>query len=182
MAIIETLSQIPGERYSFTVNTAALEVSITSNPALVPYLRSASSPTIGNKRKWFNRNDNVQVLSAMVILPYYFILSTNPAILFLAWIDETANLYPILGPGLSLSDGGFTVPVENYETQINVFAPFPTAAITRCAIVAVMSQASYTPLDTRISMIGVPAILNTTVQNPIVFVKVLHTLPMSDDP
>jgi len=166
------------ERYSFVVNTAVADVTLTAPVAVFPVLRAANDPAAG-KFPYFQRRDNIRVLSVGLFLPYQFTVSTQCVHVDLSWEDVAGNLYPVFTDFANQS--GLWVPWENYEMQVDRFAPFPTTAATKCRLLGILKDGASGPANDRlrVSMLNVPAALNGTTQYARLFVKVAHTLFMT---
>lgn len=182
---------LPGDAPAFTVNTvntAALSVNLL-NPTHTP-ARSNKLYTAGGK-KTFQRGDNFTVLSMGFVLPESFVLAKAPANTVQNNLSITLGVNKILSVETiyylpNFGDVGIQLPLENYETPLGVFVdvmsigassyPFRTEGFQITVVVRGLNEAL--TIYPQVSMVGVPAVLNATVQHITVFAKILHNLPL----
>lgn len=154
---------------SFTVNTAATEVVANFNAVPNFFWGVFSTPTGLNT---FQPQDNVRILSMSLILPFCFGLGSTVPWWGLVWKDAlTTTGYAV--PEWS-TDGRQFMNATNVEIPLDVYLPHnpllgPPYGPAQLAI----GIANFT-----ISMLGVPAALNTTTQEIQISLKVLHNLDL----
>jgi hypothetical protein len=183
--IIDVLTLLPAHSPSFTVNTAVLSVDLKIPIHVPAYDYHLVS---GGGKKRFTAGDNFTVLSAGYVLPESFGMAKAPV--------NTHQAAPALAIGIQAYTGGsiyflpnfqvdgVQLPLENYEIPLNIFVdvmnisdgvggyPFRTTKFNLPTyLLGLDAQNNLYP---QVSMVGVPAILNGTVQNAILFVKILH--------
>jgi hypothetical protein len=144
--------------------------------------------TSGNLFGRFQNRDNIRLLSAGFYIPEGFQQANTPKIatsiaaneiLFEVYkSDKTTPSAPL--PGLG-ARGVIALPFANYEMTYDIYCDMSDST----AIPLLADNDFYLKADVffgLISMIGVPALLNTGVGDEpikiIPFIKVLHTLPI----
>lgn len=165
---IDIIQTATNNASTFTVNTAVENVTMAASvsPGIL------SDPG-GNT--FFEEGENIVILSLGFKLPHNFVLGQTPA-------AAPVFTYPLIqlryqkrsgGPFLALpvlASGGLFVPFENYEVALDVFADMAALGVGEdwqlgARLIGTMPE---------VSMVGVPAVLNTNVYSGPIFVKVLH--------
>jgi len=180
MEIVDVLVLPLSKSPYFTVNvlTPVNNAVPIVNPLLSPPVFSTVVNTAGNEV--FVPGDNFSIQSVGYSLPENFVMSRTamgslkkaPS-LFIALVlsNGTRIDHPIYG------GNGVVIPMENYENVINSFldlTALPGGLTQSFKLIATLLGDTTTPVPPQVSMIGVPASLNGTVQNITVFLKVLH--------
>jgi len=169
----------------FTVDTAVLYTPILYfAPLPVDYL------TAGDGSCVFTKGDNFIIKTCGLVMPLSFQIDriksniTWPYIRFsmYAYGQTTGKQYrlsEISGSGVSPF---FLISMESYDTPADVFidiqnqAPVTGSYLKNEDFTLSLSQSLY---FTNVSMVGVPAALDTTIQFVTPYVKVLHTFPLT---
>jgi hypothetical protein len=173
--IIEILAPARGDCPTFKVDTSKDFVKLVWPAGVTPpvVLKNAA----GSYQ--FTKYDPFNVLSFGIVLPEAFTFWKVPG-------DDTST-FPILLPQLqgypsgtyytipNFTNGGFFVPMENYEIAASSFVD--TANITGLieACLFVLNMGSTLP---SISMLNAPAALNTKVLIATPFFKISHNKPL----
>lgn len=184
--IIEILSSKGNGGQKFTVDT--------SGPLFVSIITQGSFECDNaDYKSIFQKGDNLQIISAGIILPEAFALATQgfggaplypiPRIQMYLYTEPSHNKYY---PSIAGANGSFLIAYENSEHMINSyidtqagpfvtdFAPFSATSIPENFGLYL----SIDPNSVRVSMVNVPNKLHATVQRIVPFVKVLHNLPL----
>lgn len=158
MKYIEVLTQEAANANTFVINNGFDSVAVTAGNGKV---------TNAEGYKYFKAGDNVNILSMGFYIPMGFdIYGTNENIKF------SINGYNTLGIiSFLMLPGIFTIPFSNYEMATGVFTLGVSQKIQ-------LAHSIFNSLN--ISMIGVPAALNTKTFKIFSFFKVEHTLPMEN--
>ena len=164
--IVHYINTFEGAGPSFSVDVAANEVRIDKN-TLPQNLWDAS--LLPN----FTYGDNILIEAIRVQLPYSFGNGDNASsgsqiLIKLGYKDVTSGSGPISEIGV---DGIIIVPTFNCDVTLNTLFYLPSN-VTDDFVIQLLD------LDGWISMLNVPAQLDTLVMTPQVFLKVRHTLPM----
>jgi hypothetical protein len=185
--LIDVMTLLPDHSPYFTVDTSGpLSVDIlrpTHIPAYDYLLRNAGG------KKTFAKGDDFTVLSAGFIFPESFGLAkapsnqiqNNPSIVIAAKDIPGGGTYFIPNFGTN----GIQIPIENYEFPINIFVDMNKLAAPLFLNYNFNLFAAFSGLDElhaifpKVSMVGVPVVLNGTVQHLTVFVKVTHNFPLT---
>lgn len=162
--IIDILSTFGDESQFFTVNTAVKFVTLTASPSGDGFLKTAEG------KDTFQPGDNFILLSIGCLLPIGFE--------FYEWKAAVTTSLPNIhlkrkvGAGLMSFWVPNTIwlPFGNYELNMGVFFEAPVD------LLGFKLASDLTIAAARISMIGVPAALNTDEFRVPIFWKVLHTL------
>jgi len=174
MALIDTLiltDPAPGGAATpptFTVNTAVTEVVATFVAAPLTYYGIFTNAAGLSE---FIPNDNLEVLSMTLVLPYCFGISTAPAEFSMVWRDTAGGSYAVEEWG---TVGFQYFHGTNVEIEMNEYLPWNPLLIAG----ATNSQLAVSSMVVPISMIGVPAVLDTTVQDIQIVLKVKHNFPL----
>jgi hypothetical protein len=177
---IDILCHKADEKSTFTVDTTGpLFVNVSAGSSLKMYAGENSK---------FARYDNFRLLSVGIALPESFTfsqvvaggtkLNTGILVEISGWDVTNASTFslPFSGGG-----GAILVPLENYEMPLDVFVNMENLKAVCSGPFQIL--ASITVLDSgtypRVSMVGVPAALNATVQSITLFMKILHNSPLS---
>jgi hypothetical protein len=185
MEIIEILSQNKADQAIFTVDTH-------SGALAVDIVQAASTRFVnGYGANKFVSGDNVLILSMGVTLPYNFQFAPMPDSgvipekntgaprIFLDAELSPSGIQAILN---QLGSSGFILlPMENYEIALNSFigdtASWKSNFYLRGTFPPPPAPGAYAV--PQISMIGVPAAYDTMVLPINLFIKILHTKPMT---
>jgi hypothetical protein len=165
----------------FAVNVAATAppsvpihaASCLGPPANVPILYNSAGQAI------FQPKDAIRVLSFGVVLPYQFTLASMEASVRFRWWNVAGTSNEVVdgfGPSSSI-----LLPFENSEISLDVLIGWPdnllgggTGARLSAEIFPVLGDSF--PVD--VSMVGVPASLDTLSLPILPFFKILHNLKM----
>lgn len=167
--IIETLQVNPANGYNFTVNTAVNEVLLNMTLGV----KFLENPSTFCK---FQDGDNITFLSAGFLLPYSFGPSLNldaagDPILPWTQIQAEKKVGGAVVPLPGIPAASF-LPFANYEYMLGVFSPVSSMSYGEVRLLYTFAR----PIG--ISMVNVPAALNTLVLPVIPWVKILHNLPL----
>lgn len=150
----------------FTVNTAAVDVSVTG---LVGDFYIHTSTV-----RWLQKNDNCIIQSIALSLPMCFStanrIADDPMEIQLSTFGDDGNFYQIaeLNAGL----GYMGVHTENQEISLNTFIPFPNfAGVNHLRFIGRITKMF-------VSMVNVPAALNQVEFPVFLYMKILHNLPL----
>jgi len=119
--------------------------------------------------------DGLTVLSVGCMLPYHFTWSDMGCMSFGYWAKNGASIQYAAINQINTPSGQLPVPFTNYELSIGPYVPWPVDDSIGGPYPWYNLVANFRA--GRVSMIGVPASLNTQTITPIPFVKVQHTLP-----
>jgi hypothetical protein len=152
----------------FTVNTAVTEVA-----AAITWPLTFQTPGGGLQR--FEPNDNITLRRIRVWLPFYFVLGSAPAGVVISWMRADGfGGYNIVG-----LIGSYYIPQACEWVEVDQPSDFPTFATVPPADVQAQLNAQDAPgSGILVSMIGVPAALNTLNLNAYILMSVEHTLPL----
>jgi hypothetical protein len=176
MEHVEILTPKVTECPSFTVNNAVDSVDVTATGVWTTLYGAQGL-------KNFKRGDNFIILSAGYFVPERFviygygaagvILTPSPE-LFLSILKQGGLHQPVYPFG---TDGSIKFPFPNYEFSIGAFVDVEDLAVQSVTyqLECTFPFANGEPDNLKISMIDVPAALNTKVFRIVPFVKVLHT-------
>jgi len=177
MEIIDILTPDNDLLPSFTVNIAANFVNVTGIVAPGAKLRSANG--IFSR---FQRGDNFTILSVGIFIPERFTIWDYPDASGIKRSAPLLQLNGTLGGGLTPiftfgNIGDMKIPFQNYEFSIGAFVDVEDLAVQSVTyqLECTFPFANGEPDNLKISMIDVPAALNTKVFRIVPFVKVLHT-------
>lgn len=176
MEHIEILTPKITECPYFTVNVAVDSVDLISTGV---WTKLYAGMSIAN----FVRGDNIIILSAGYFIPERFQLygyeaagaMLTPSPLMLLTILKQGGLHqPVYPFG---SDGTLRIPFPNYEFSIGTFVDVENLAVTSATwnLELTFPYLNGEPDSLQISMVDVPASLDTKVFRVVPFVKVLHT-------
>lgn len=113
--------------------------------------------------------DHFRLLSMGVILPFQLGLSSVMLNVNFSWRDSLGNIgYFTVGSFI----GSMRIPMENYELALDSFQQYPALALGTYIQLKLNAVAN-------VSMVGVPAALDTLVLPVISFIKIQHTLPLT---
>lgn len=155
---------------SFTVNLAAQEVLVNVNFPVVPdgaVSDFENAPSLTQ----FQPRDNFNILTMGIRLPHCFTIGTGIPLIGLQWNQgpgQKSPMVPITGGVAS----AIWVPEPDIEIPLDIFIPYDPIDPTAQTTVNLMS------IDLNVSMIGVPAALDTIVFEVQVFLKILHNIPL----
>jgi len=151
----------------FTANIAALDVAVTG---LIGDFHIAPGATI----RWLQEKDNCIIQSIALSLPHCFStanrLAGEPMSIQLSTFGDDGNFYTIaeLNAGL----GYIGIHTENQEIELNTYIPFPSiAGVNHLRFIGTV-QKMY------VSMVNVPAALDTLEFPVFLYMKILHNLPL----
>lgn len=170
MAIVEILMlDVPP---TFTVDTAVDEVTVTQAPPPAGFFGYFTN---GIPRDYFPVSDHVKLLSIMLRLPYCFHQSTGIPNFVFSWEEANGpseqSVTELGGLGwLNIPASGMEFGLGDIKAQWDGAAPVISAGNK-----ARIGLKGYT---LSVSMIGVPASLDTTEQEIQLALKVLHTEDM----
>ena len=158
---ILTVNQIlnPGlveERQTFTPlaigNDVALDPYVA--PGAWPFTTETGTLRDGESQKWFHKKDGFNILSIGISMPYSFAASTVVPYLGLRWRDST-GLQGVINFGTP--NGLAWLPMENFETAIGTYVPWPSAAIGSIYLVALLGHPGVAvPHQFRVSLVNAP--------------------------
>lgn len=157
------------ERQSFTVNNAVADVALNVWGAPEARLRPALFTNY-----YIQPKDNITILSMGITLPHSFVLSDRLAFITLGWNDGGSG-------GVPLGDSGaIQLPFGSYEMALNTYLPWFTGGVLKYYLTMKIAAPALdaAAIQCRVSMAGVPAILNGTTQPIIAWLKIAHTLPL----
>ena len=173
--IVDIISLPLGLGPKFTVDTTGpLYVEAVPNVAVVALQN-------GQGFTKFQAGDSLVCLSLGITLPENFVMRNMGAVgstifypvLAVGGLD-TVTAVPFIVP-LFGGNGNIEIPMSDFEFTVNGF--FNAAAVVHpWQLICQFPSAGLNKM--RISMVNVPAALNTTVEEIGVFLKILHTLPM----
>lgn len=153
---INILGNIVG---TFTVNLAVNEVQITGTPNLLEAAVGAGL------RQYFNENDNFNLVSVWLTLPYCFCSgNTDHLRIQIRGQDTVPNTF---GLNVLPLNGWQWIPTENVETGLNTFVPWDTTPFAD-------PWGLYCEADGYVSMINAPAALDGETLDVWGFAKVEH--------
>lgn len=173
MEYIDTLLATSANTAKFTVDIAAVNkrVSVTDSTAPCFMVNASGNP-------YFQKNDNLVILTAGYYIPESFITTLNPGtpvvlpVLRLGVYDPDGD--PIGNmPGLG-NLGNIILPFENYEGVYNIYSDI--ASLTVDTLYKVSGVLFFN--SCMISMVNVPADLDGREFKIYPFIKVAHTMPM----
>lgn len=154
------------ERQTFTVNTAVN--SVDTNPFLGgAILRPGLEANYKVALK-----DNITILSLGVSLPYNFILADRNLQISLQAYDGV-TIVPLLSTTVIME-----LPFVNYEFAFGAFVPWNPLLIHPYYIQMQVNPSMFPAERANISMIGVPAALNTLTLPITCFAKISHNLAL----
>jgi hypothetical protein len=155
----------------FTVDVSAAYVEAVYTPAHdVPEFALVN----GGGLYTLNPADNFNIVSAGVSVPYPFSFYDEQFVIKLEFYDDETN--PVTVPGFG--DGnGLVFPFENYELPLDIFFSVPDNTMGTRQFGAQVLGRDGNPL--KISMLNIPADLDTLTFNVSVFLKVIHNFPLS---
>jgi hypothetical protein len=163
-----------------------VDLDVSSVPIQMPV--TADTPVMKNTRlrSLFTRGDNFTILSAGYVLPECFTMASSPA--------GTEEKIPCIIPALfvppatsyyipELNDsGGIGLPMENFESGINVFIGVEGIIQTDFYLSAEFLQGLGDGTFPMVSTLNCPAGLDGTVQLVTVFVKIIHNIALRTPP
>jgi hypothetical protein len=157
----------------FTVNTAAVSVPVVSAINLF-YVKLGGLL----KYNYIAAKDNCNIETVSMSLPACFstmnLPADEPMAANISWKSTLGVNFPLLE--LNSGDGFFGIHCENQEIPFNIYAAYPKfSSVVGCALEGYISKAN-------ISMVNVPAVLNTLVFPVYLFLKLKHTIPMIEFP
>ena len=185
--IIDILTMLPAESPKFTVDTTGpLTVPLLKGPLgsapFLNYFYSAGGKSV------FQAGDNFTILSMGFVFPESFVMAKAAAntfqnnLSFALGLEKTTAAGPYLLPNFGVE--GIQLPLENYEQPLGIFidvekvnAILLTVSYSLFNVMRYLDDAA--PIYPAVSMIGVPAALNGTVQHVSAFVKILHNYPLT---
>jgi hypothetical protein len=184
--IIDIMTPAIDRGAQFTVNVAALYVPIVQVPAATPILYTGSGASK------FVHGDNFLILSAGYFIPECFSLANFdspsdpsynmavPQFMLTAYGLVTAINYAI---GAFGNGGLLRIPFPNYEMSIGTFVDVIHNALPiNEGFQLQLDFPIYPgamPIQANVSMVNVPAALDTKVIYITPFLKVLHNLPLT---
>jgi hypothetical protein len=147
---------LQSEPFPLVVNTAAA-------PPTVVMADSGSLRTFDQNGHFeFHKADNLRIVRARLWLPYYFILSTLPAVVNLAWKKAA----------LTINIVNFPIAQVCEWQELSIVANWQSIGANTSQSLGIQTAA------TGVSMVGVPASLNGATLNGCVLLQVEHSLAM----
>jgi hypothetical protein len=142
----------PDSRQTFTVDVSVLDVGLNPIAGALGLLKNA------NSRTWLHPKDNFNLLSLGITMPFSFSLAGNNLTRCkLFWQDSTLAFGQF---NVGDAAGGFWLPMENFELAIGTYVPWPATAIGSIQMYLRL-ETLIIGLETRVSMVGVPAVFDT---------------------
>lgn len=176
---IDILCHQAKNKPSFTVDT--------TGPLSVPIAAAGDSTLYAGEKKDFQTFDNFRILSAGLVLPENFCLaqvpggegSLNTGLLINIAGYDIGNMQAFSLP--FSGSGAITLPMENYELPLDLFVDMKKLSASCSGPFNLLASVTVIDLGTypMVSMVGVPAALNGTVQTVTLFLKILHNLEMT---
>jgi hypothetical protein len=163
----------------------------TTGPLYVPIaypVLSAPNLITGDGSHVFAIGDNFIIMTGGLVMPLSFQLDrsnvTWPYIRFsmYAYGETTGKTYPLKEISGSGASPYFYMPMENYDTPMDIFidiqnqAPVTGSYLKNETFTIGVTLALYL---TNVSMVSVPAALNTKIQFVIPYVKILHNFALT---
>lgn len=168
----------------------------TTGPLSVSIATKGSFETDNTEGKSiFQPGDNLAIISAGIVMPESFMfgnvgfgaapLYALPKINIYFYTEPSHHKYY---PVIAGATGNFFIPFENYEYILNNFiditkGPFITDFAPFSATSIPEKFACYLSIDpdtVKVSMVNVPAVLNTQEMRITPFLKILHNIPMTN--
>jgi uncharacterized membrane protein YeaQ/YmgE (transglycosylase-associated protein family) len=146
------------ERQTFTVAaTPPYDIALDPYvpPGAWPFTTETGILRDGEGNKWLHKKDGFNILSVGIVLPYSFACSTNRPYGTIRYRDST-GLVGVINFGTV--NGWIAMPMENFETSIGAFIPWPASAIGSIYLIFLLAHPGVAaPFQFRVSMINAPA-------------------------
>jgi len=152
---------------SFVADVALTEVAVTP---LVGDFHISPGATI----RWLQKKDNCVIQSIALSLPHCFstsnLIASEPMCIALSTFGDDGNFYTIAE--LNGGAGRIGIHTENQEIDLNTFIPFPDfAGVNHLRFIGSVKEMF-------VSMVNVPAVLDTLEFPVFLYMKVFHNLPL----
>lgn len=166
--IVEIFKPVGANSYTFDADNTVTNVSLDAPASANTFIETEDGKSV------FPLREGLILDSVYLRIPYCFPLALNDAEFRLSWVD-TANTFAIPFSILSLNGGSF-IPAADTWIPFDVYEPFPEDGDFPGAPVPCRIRAQY---SCTISQINAPDSLNGETLPVQLFVKVLHTNPLT---